>query len=429
MALAANRRRRRMEKAFALALAMEAPLNGGNDGPSLVQTLTLLQPVDPVPLVIIVIQLLLSTGALMLSVGRQLWTAHPQNEFGEPGGFWEAEVLGTWEDAGQESEQHLKTSWMTHFRMEKRTFRFLLRQYGHLLVRQSTHLRRTVPAPKRLGILLYYLCHGETFSEVAALFQVGTSTVAGIVHDFVEALVGPITAENIVFPTGKQLQRTMARFEALCGLPMCFGAVDSTFVRMVKPERYGDSFWCYKQHSAVILFACVDARGIFTYVDVGAPGNVGDAHVYNNSDFKRKVEAGTWGNFPIWQCHGQSVRPYVVGDSAFTLSPILMKIFPGNLTPEQESFNRLQIRTRRVVECAFGRLKEQFAVVSETTANDPMFVSKIALLCCGLHNILERRNTGFLPCYRNHAPVPLVAMHPSPHVFIRNALAQYAHAL
>ena len=66
MALAANRRRRRMEKAFALALAMEAPLNGGNDGPSLVQTLTLLQPVDPVPLVIIVIQLLLSTEFLVV---------------------------------------------------------------------------------------------------------------------------------------------------------------------------------------------------------------------------------------------------------------------------------------------------------------------------------------------------------------------------
>ena len=89
----------------------------------------------------------------------------------------------------------------------------------------------------------------------------------------------------------------MAHFEALCGLPTCFGAVDGNCVRMVKPERYGNSFWCYKQHSAIILLACFDAHGIFTFVDISAPENVGDANVYNSRDFQLKVEAGMWANF------------------------------------------------------------------------------------------------------------------------------------
>eukprot|EP00117_Sycon_ciliatum_P013201 scpid68951/ scgid13950/ Putative nuclease HARBI1; Harbinger transposase-derived nuclease len=361
-------------------------------------------------------------------VGRQLWTAHPQNEYGAPAGFWEREVLGTWESVRPVSGSWWNTSWKTQFRMEQRTFCFLLERYGGLIAKQSTHLRRTISPAKRLAIVIYYLSHGETFSEIAALFQVGVSTVSGIVHEVVETLAAPVTQDSIVFPVGEQLQRTMRRFEEMTNLPMCGGAVDGTFVRIVKPELYGDGYWCYKQHSAVLLFACVDSRGFFTFVDVGAPGSVGDAAVYNQSRLKINVENGEWLNFPVWQCGDASVRPFLIGDSAFSLSPFLMKIYAGNnLTAEETSFNYAQIRARRVVECAFGRLKERFHVVSETRSNDPHFASKAALLCCGLHNIIERKKTGHLPCLENHVAVPRVDMHPSPAIPIRRALANYLH--
>ena len=105
---------------------------------------------------------------------------------------------------------------------------------------------------------------------------------------------------------------------------------------------------------------------------------------------------------------------YVVGDSAFGLSPCVMKIYSDpNLAPAQASLNYAPIRTRRVVECAIGKLKERFRVVAESNSKDPKLVSKVNMLCCAMHNIIERKETAYLPHYPNYAPQPLVAMNPS----------------
>ena len=44
-----------------------------------------------------------------------------------------------------------------------------------------------------------------------------------------------------------------------------------------KPEELGDTYFCYKTVCALIVLGCVDARGIFTYVNAGRP--VGDSCV------------------------------------------------------------------------------------------------------------------------------------------------------
>eukprot|EP00117_Sycon_ciliatum_P011281 scpid87918/ scgid4458/ len=256
--------------------------------------------------------------------------------------------------------------------MKKQSFDFLSRRYGHLLQKEVTNMRRTIQPDKRLAIILYYVCHGETFSEIAALFHLGISTVSEIIHEGIAVLQGNLVHDSIIFPIGKKLVETMANFEQLSNLPMCAGAVDGTFVQIVKPVQYGDIYWCYKQMSAILLLACVDSHGLFTFVDVGAPGSVGDAAVFNNSRLKANCENGQWLNYQPWQCGDSCVRPYLVGDSAFALSSCLMKIYGGAiLTAEQKSFNYGQIRTRRVVECAFGRLKERFVVMQSSNSNNP----------------------------------------------------------
>ena len=66
-------------------------------------------------------------------------------------------------------------------------------------------------------------------------------------------------------------------FEELCGLPLCAGALDGTFMKIKKPTEFGDSYFCYKRFIAIIILGCVDGRGIFTYVNAGRHGSVGDS--------------------------------------------------------------------------------------------------------------------------------------------------------
>eukprot|EP00117_Sycon_ciliatum_P037248 scpid96703/ scgid27899/ Putative nuclease HARBI1; Harbinger transposase-derived nuclease len=305
------------------------------------------------------ISFLLLTGKMKYRLCRLLWTAHPENEIGHCAGFWEREVLNTWEVTKRTSLRWWRKAWRDNFRMSQATFCFLVRRYGHLMRRQSTHLRRTISVPKRLAVALYYLCQGETFQEVAAQFHIGPSTVGVIVHETVGALYAPLARDVIRFPVGRELHKAMRKFEQLSGLPQCAGAVDGTFLRIVKPNEFGElAVHCLHDHSSNAR-SCVDSDGLFTFVDIGLPGSSGDAAAYNNSQLKHNIDQGRWLNAASWQCHNATVRPYLVGDSAFGLSPTMMKIYPedGNLTPVQSSFNAAQIRTRRVVECAFGRLR------------------------------------------------------------------------
>ena len=82
----------------------------------------------------------------------------------------------------------------------------------------------------------------------------------------------------------------MVDFEALCGLPCCAGALDGIFMPMKNPSEFGDTYFCYKKFTAIIVLACVDARGIFTYINAGRPGSVGDSYAYRHSYCSRKLQ-------------------------------------------------------------------------------------------------------------------------------------------
>ena len=85
----------------------------------------------------------------------------------------------------------------------------------------------------------------------------------------------------------------MVDFEALCGLPCCVGALDDTFMAVKKPSDFGDTYFSYKKFIAIIVLACVDARGIFTYVNTGRPGSVGDSYTYRLVFCFRKLQVAS----------------------------------------------------------------------------------------------------------------------------------------
>mmetsp|Transcript_27064 Transcript_27064/g.73143 ORF Transcript_27064/g.73143 Transcript_27064/m.73143 type:complete len:102 (-) Transcript_27064:199-504(-) len=83
----------------------------------------------------------------------------------------------------------------------------------------------------------------------------------------------------IVFPEGQELMRVVRDFRGLSNLPFCAGAIDGTFMRIEKPYHWGDVYYYFMKHMAIILFVCVDAHGNFTFVSAGGAGQVGDAHI------------------------------------------------------------------------------------------------------------------------------------------------------
>ena len=323
---------------------------------------------------------------LRLKLKRRFWCA-PRRA-----GFWESEVCGTWQEVGRRYPDWEDAQYVAYFRMPKGVFHAVCGLYAPFLRKQDTCLRAAIAVEKRLAIVLYWIAHATSFMSVAGLFSIGKSTAVDIVHDGIRALRRHMVPSSICFPTGQELAQVLCDFEALCHLPQCAGALDGTFMGIEKPLNFGDSYFCYKRFHSIIILACVDARGIFTSVNPGRPGSVGDSFTYNHSSLKRNTESGDWLHIAHSQIlNGQEIRPFLVADSAFSLSPTVMKCFDGDhLTPSQKSFNYSVVRTRRVVEQAFGRLKGRWRITAQSRLNDPVFASLVGTVCRGLHNICER---------------------------------------
>jgi len=248
-------------------------------------------------------------------------------------------------------------------------------------------------------------CHSSTLAvsrlvvcTIICTLRCRKATVVSIVHEGITILLTELVPSSIVFPTGAELEQVICDMEPLPGLPMCAGAIDGTFMQIIKPSEFGDSYYCYKHIMAIIVLGCVDARGIFTYmyVNAGRPGSVGDSYMYRFSPLHEKLYSGEWLNHSPKCIEGCNVKPFLVADSAFPLASNMMKCYEDdNLLHWKRSFNYSLIRTRRVVEQAFGRLKGLWKIVDKCTLNDPVFARRVALVCCALHNVCERHQCPF----------------------------------
>ena len=86
-----------------------------------------------------------------------------------------------------------------------------------------------------------------------------------------------------------------------------------------------------------------------------------------------------------------NVKPFIVTDSAFPLASTCMKCHEIGQPAYRHSFNYSLIRTSRVVEQAFGQLKGRWKIMDgKCSLKDPVFVRRVAVVCCALHNNCER---------------------------------------
>ena len=104
--------------------------------------------------------------------------------------------------------------------------------------------------------------------------------------------------------------------------------MDGMFMKMQKPNIHGDSYWCYKQFTDMLILACVDARGVFTYLNAGNLGQVGDATTFSTSRLPDKISRQKWLGSHSAIVDEVEFSPYLVWNDAFALSPNMLKCYP-----------------------------------------------------------------------------------------------------
>ncbi|XP_072170034.1 uncharacterized protein [Diadema setosum] len=142
--------------------------------------------------------------------------------------------------------------------------------------------------------------------------------------------------------------------------------------------------------------ALVDSKYQFLWIDVGGVGHQSDAQIYNNSELKECIDAGTLGiPDPAPLPHNDDDHPmpyFFVGDDAFAMRTYMMKPYGRrNLDQQQKIFNYRLSRARRVVENAFGILALRFQCFLGQMRQEPDTVRLLVEAAIMLHNLIRKR--------------------------------------
>ena len=173
------------------------------------------------------------------------------------------------------------------------------------------------------------------------------------------------------------------------------------------------------------------------HVNARSPGSRGDATVFNTLCPHDKIRR--WLGTDGAVIGRRRTLSCLVGDMAFGLSACLMKCYAeGEDEPHQLTFNHRLVRTRRVVEQAFGRRKGRFRVLIRNNISDPSFAADIAMVCCTLHNDCERWTCAFdqswliePEMYKRYHPAPAAHINDDaddPGIAIRQRHSTYTQA-
>nr|CAI5829974.1 unnamed protein product [Callosobruchus analis]CAI5854073.1 unnamed protein product [Callosobruchus analis] len=167
------------------------------------------------------------------------------------------------------------------------------------------------------------------------------------------------------------------RFYAIAGFPEVCGAVDGTLLTIDAPRINEPAYVDRHGKHSINCMAVCGPDLTFYYVSVNWPGSVHDARVLRNSSLFRRMENG-------WRPHPNGV---ILGDSAYPLKEWLIPpTYEDPLNQAQNNFNRAHKRTRRLIENAFGILKEKFPCLNHLRV-DPVFSANIFKCCTTLCNI------------------------------------------
>ena len=225
-----------------------------------------------------------------------------------------------------------------------------------------------------------------------------------IVQDTCKAIVDVFLSRYIWFPQGQELANVVEGFKRKWGIIQCAGSIDGCHIPVLPPALNHTDYYNRKGWYSMLVQAVVDHNYLFTDVCVGWPGSVHDARVLANSSVYKKASRKQILCGSEVKVSGIDIPIFLIGDSAYPLTPWLMKPFPHNshLTPDQQSFNYHLSRARIVVENAFGRLKARWRRLCKRNDMNIEHIPCVITACCILHNMCEVHGDTFNDLWLEH---------------------------
>ena len=247
---------------------------------------------------------------------------------------------------------------------------------------------------KKVGVTLYYLKDTGSIWMTANTFGIHQCTVSKTVLEVCTAISTHLSPKYIHLPkTEDEMRAKVAEFEAQFGMVQAFGSIDGTHIPIRRPIVISQDYFKIIKFFSISVQAVCDFKGYFMDVECRWPGSVHDAKVFSNSFVNNKLQSGelpqTFNN--LLPGHNK-IPNYIIGDPAYPLTPNCMKEFQSCKTDAEVIFNNMLRSARNPIECAFGRLKARWAILTRKMDLKLETIPIVVLSCFVLHNFCELHN-------------------------------------
>ena len=184
---------------------------------------------------------------------------------------------------------------------------------------------------------------------VADMAGVSTATVCRIVNS-VSHIIASCAGDEVVFPvTQADRLASISNFYQIAAFPAVLGAIDCTHVAIQSPGGLrAELFRNRKGYFSLNIQAVVNASLIFINMVARWQGSAHDANIFAHSYVCARFETGDISG------------GFLLGDSGYPCKKYLLTPLAATPTVAQQRYNYAHIRTRNVVERAFGVLKRRF---------------------------------------------------------------------
>ena len=198
-------------------------------------------------------------------------------------------------------------------------------------------------------------------------FGLTTNNASTVTNEVCNAIILYVEPKYLHLPKSNQeMKEKISEFEIKFGMIQVFGCNDDTHILIVCFSEHSRDYFCYKQFHSLTIQAVCRYKG--TFMDIGCKwsGSVHIVKVFDNSSICKRLRSShlptifqTISNFEI------KITNCLIGDLASQLLQYCMKEYSTCKSNDKVVFNSMLRSARNLIDCAFGRLKARWQVLTK----------------------------------------------------------------